>query len=232
MVPSRRLAFSTKSAAALPRPIRCRPCSTASSTSCRASSSATRVSSTSSARTSWCCGRRRIPIPISSTGSNCGSGRAHRVGGRAPAAGGGRLSRLRGSAVPGLQRAARGSLRGVSLGTGALPRRLVAVINLQHRHPHEHSRRGDPVDHHHRIPRRRRDRARAAREREQATIRAARNAQGRRSRQRHPAAGPRHQRRRGVPHHPATEPAAAEIQAEIAEAILLADDLHRGRGGS
>ena len=46
----------------------------------------------------------------------------HRLGGRAPAAGRRRPPRVRGSALPGVQRAARGSLRGVPVGAGAVPR--------------------------------------------------------------------------------------------------------------
>ncbi len=90
--------------------------------------------------------------------------------------------------------------------------KLVGVINLQHRQPHDYSRQDIQLISTIGFPGRRRDRDGAARGREHPALRAARNAEDRRARQGDPPARPRRHRGRGLSHHPAAEPAAAQVE--------------------
>ena len=113
-------------------------------------------------------------------------------------------------AVQDLQRTAGGSLRGVPLGAGAVARKT------RRRHQPAASSAAQPLasrdaaDLDDRVPGWRRDRNRAARDRELAAVRAARDEKGPRPRKGHPAARPRAHRGRGLPHDSAAEPPAAE----------------------
>ncbi len=90
--------------------------------------------------------------------------------------------------------------------------KLVGVINLQHRQPHDHSRReiqlismigflvGAEIE------------MARLEVREHAAVGAARDAQDPRPRQGHPAARPRHHRRRRLPDDPAAEPSAPQVE--------------------
>ena len=134
----------------------------------------------------------------------------HRLGCRASPAGGRRAQRLQGSALPDVQRAA-GRPHEAFLSVPVLSRgKLVGVINLQHRQPHEHSRQdiqlistigflvGAEIE--------------MARLEVENTQLSERLETQRRAREGHPPARPRRHRRRGLPHHPAAEPPAAEVE--------------------
>ena len=90
--------------------------------------------------------------------------------------------------------------------------KLVGVINLQHRQPHNHNRRemqvistlgflvGAEIE------------TARLEDGEHAALRAAGDAEDSRSRQGHPAARPRPHRGRGLPDHPASEPSASQVE--------------------
>ena len=175
------------------------------------------------------CAPRRRRTPTSSIGLSCAWAGHHRVGGRTSPAGGRGSPRVGGPALPDVRRVPEDRYDAF-LSVPVLSRgKLVGVINVQHREPHKHSRPdiqlistfgflvGAEI------------RWRASRCRTRA-LRAARDPQGGRPRQGHPAARPRADRGRGHLTIQRQSRQRRKSKKEIAEAIVLGDELRKMKG--